>query len=222
VDFDSADLLARCKRKARRPATDESYLPADWYADMTEAQAYAIAWLVARAPEAQYGAPRLLTSSDGGYTYGFGTDSDGDAEFPIGHCEIYASKRNIPDEPLENMIDFIAEGTKIRILNDRTRAFSDGPYARFVLAPRKIDASTQPTLQPKTARLAIVYGAVAKWASRPGSGADPTYWEAERDKELAAWLLIYRTQYNMQAALGNPNTYLQSIGLLTGGSVQGT
>lgn len=214
MDYDSADLLARCKRKARRPATDESYGTADWYSDLTEAQADAIAWLVTRAPDAQYGAPVLLTSTDGGATYGFGTDGDGEAEFPIGHCEIYASKRHIPDEPLEPMVDFVLEGTKIRIPADSTRAFADGPYARFVLLPRKIDASNQPTLRPKTARMACVYGAVKRWASRPGSGADPTYWEREEQKELAVALGIFRTQYNMQGALGDSASYQRSIGLL--------
>ncbi|MDP9203535.1 MAG: hypothetical protein M3P26_16630, partial [Gemmatimonadota bacterium] len=131
------------------------------------------------------------------------------------HCEIYTSKRQIPDEPLEPPIDFILEGTKIRIPNDRTRAFPDGaPYARFVLLPRTINATTQPTLVPKTARLAIVYGAVAAWASRPGSGADPTYWEKRRDAELAVWLLVMRTQYNMQAAIGNATSFARSLSLL--------
>jgi len=215
ADYDSADLLARSKRYARRPATDESYSVPDWYAALTEAQAYAIAWLIARAPDSQYGSPVLLTTTDGGATFGFGTDPDGAAEFPIGHCEIYTSKLQIPDEPLEPVVDFLLEGTKIRIPNDRTRAFPDGaPYARFVLLPRKIDASHEPTLQPKTARLSAVYGAVATWASRPGSGADPTYWEKQRDLQLATWLLVLRTQYNMQAAIGNATSFARRIGLM--------
>lgn len=219
ADYDSSDLLARAKRYARRPATDESYDDVAWYASLTESQGEAIAFIVTRAPDAQYGDPVLLTTSDGGYTYKFGTDPDGDPEFPLGHCEIYASKNNIPEEPLEPVVDFLLEGTKIRIPGNRTRAFADGgPYARFVLLPRKINATNQPTLVPKTARMIIVYGAVERWASRPGSGADPTYWEKRKKEEMGAALLLYRTQYNMQAAFGDPNRYSQRIALLLGGA----
>jgi hypothetical protein len=202
--WDSADLLARCKRFARRPTTDESYPDPDWYASLTEAQAEAITDLAARAPDALYPPPVLLTSADGGKTYTFGTDPAGDLEFPLGHAEIYASLKNIPDEPLEPGLDFIVEGQRIRIPNDRTKTFTDGPYARFVVQPRAIDASTQPTLQPKSARIMIVFKAVEKWASRPGSGADPSYWGRQYDSAFGKSLLALRTQYNMAAAQAQP------------------
>lgn len=202
--WDSADLLARCKRFARRPATDESYPDTDWYASLTEAQAEAITDLAARAPDALYPPPVLLTSADGGKTYTFGTDAAGDLEFPLGHAEIYASLRHIPDQPLEPGADFVVEGQRIRIPNDKTKAFSDGPYARFVVLPRVIDGSNPPTLQPKTARIMIVFKAVEKWASRPGSGADPSYWGRQYDSAFGKSLLALRTQYNMAAAQAQP------------------
>lgn len=217
--WDSADCLARCKRFARRPATDESYLDTDWYAVLTEAQAEAVADIAARSPDALYGSPVLLTTADSGATYTFGTDAAADNEFPLGHAEIYASLSAIPDEPLEPGIDFIVEGQKIRIPNNKTKTFSAGPYARFVLQPRTIDASNAPTIQPKSARMTIVYGAVGKWASRPGSGADPSYWEKKRDEALGKWLLLLRTQYNMAASQARPmySTWRTAMASLIGG-----
>ena len=72
--WDTADLLTRCKLHARRPATDASMPDATWYSFLTEAQAEVFSDLFTRYPDLQYSAPALLTSSDGGKTYGFGTE----------------------------------------------------------------------------------------------------------------------------------------------------
>jgi hypothetical protein len=195
--WDNADLLARCKRYARRPTTDESYGDPDWYASMTEAQADAISDLASRVPDALVSAPVLLTSSDGGKTYGFGTDVDGDSVDPMGHAEIYPNLKSIPHAPLVPGIDFLIEGDNIRIPADKTKSWSGGPYARFVSRPTKIDGSTQPTLRPKPARLMIVFGAVARWAARPGSGADPSYWEKQYEAAFTRILTDLRSQFNL-------------------------
>lgn len=214
-DYDSADLLRRAKKLARRPDDDSSIDDTDWYDWLTVGDAEVKTAIVTLAPDAQYGPPVLLTTSDGGATFGFGVDADGDPIFPIGHSEIYTSKKQIPDEPLEPAVDFMIEGTKIRIPNDRTRAFPDGaPYARFVMTPTRIDDTHPPTLQPKTARIATVYAALEQWASRPGSGADPAYWSKKKADAIAAAVRVYRTQYNMQAAIGNATSFARSLSLL--------
>ena len=86
--YDSADLLARCYRAAQRPTTDAQQTSVDWYAFLTEAQDEWFSHLASICPEVLYGNPVVMTSADGGYTYTFGVDADGDPIFPMGHIEI--------------------------------------------------------------------------------------------------------------------------------------
>lgn len=218
ADWDSADLLRRAKQLARVPATS-AFDDASWYDLLTEANAEVVPRIVQLAPEAQYGAPTAMVTGDGGATFTLGNDADGDPKFPIGHCELYISKRHIPDQPMEPGVDFLIEGGTIRIPNDRTKTFPDGgPWARFVLMPAKINASggNGPTLKPKPARMAIVYGAIELYAMRPGSGISPEKWAKKKDEAILNAVRTLRTQYNMQAETGDSSSYANSIALLGG------
>lgn len=196
--WDSAYLLARCKYLARRPATDQAVTDTNWYELLTLAQPEVAADLFTRVPDLQYSAPVLMTSSDGGYTFGWGNDAGGDPIRPTGHAEIYPDLRSIPDYPLIPGVDFLFEGAKIRIPNNRTRTFSSGPYSRFVARPdTEITALVAPTIQPKQARILLVWKALEFWASRPGSGAKPSYYEGRYKDALEKILLDLRTSYNM-------------------------
>jgi hypothetical protein len=172
-----------------------------WYTFLTLAQGEVYPALFSRFPDLAFSAPILLTTADGGYTYTFGTDADGAAVRPSGHAEIYPDLQSIPDSPLLPGADFLLEGALIRIPNHRTRTFANGPYARMVLRPdTPISASVQPLLQPKNLRMLLVWKALESWASRPGSGASPTYYTQQYDKALRLAWEDLATTYNRQAA----------------------
>lgn len=199
--WDAADLLDRCRRHARRPVSDQAMPDANWYAFLTEAQPEAHGDLVSRFPDLAYTAPALLVSADGGYTYGFGNDADGDAARPMGHAEIYPNLQSIPDNPLTPGDDFLYEGALIRMLSNRTRLFSAGPYARMALAPdTPVSATSPPVLQPKPARVLLMWKALESWAARPGSGADPDYYAKRYDAALAKVWTDLATAYNRMGA----------------------
>ena len=199
--WDTADLLARAKRLARRPATDQAVPDTSWYAWLTEAQQAVYTDLFSRFPDFAYSAPVLLTTADGGLTYTFGLDASGDAIRPTGSAELYPTLNSIPDSPMQPGTDFIFEGGKIRFPGGRTRTFTGGPYARFVADPDvAIAAGVNPQLQPKAARMLLVYKALEQYASRPGSGADPRQWEDRYNKELTRLFLRFSTNFNRQGA----------------------
>ena len=211
--FDSADLLRRVKNLARRPASDQSVTDAQWYDYLTEAQAEVYPEIFSRFPAMGYGAPVLLTTADSGKTYTFGLDAAGDPVRPTGHAEIYPNLATIPDSPLQAGADYIWEGSQIRMPNNRTRSFSAGPYARFVLSPTAaISAASAPVLLPKHARMLLVYKALEQWASRPGSGAKPDYYSTRYKEALNKLFLEFATLYNGQHAAFGVSSSLLYVG----------
>jgi hypothetical protein len=201
--WSSPDLLRRVKQYARRPATDTSVTDEMWYDFMTEAQVEVFSDLFTRFPAMQWSAPLLLTSSDGGYTYDFGLDADGDPINPMGHTEIFPDLRSIPDSPLEYGVDYQLEGYVLRIPGNRSRLFAAGPYARFVSRPDvAITDEANPLLYPKEARMLLVWKALQAYASRPGNGADPAYFEDKYNKALDKELLKAATQFNQSQVYG--------------------
>jgi hypothetical protein len=197
--WSSTDLLARCRRHARRPVTDQSMTDPDWYAFLTEAQPEVYRELFARAPELGFGAPQPMFSDDGGLTYTFGLDAANEDAYPMGHVEIYPSLSAIPDDPLEEGEDFIAEGDRIRMLGNRARIYDsgNGPYARVILTPDiPISDVYEPLLYPKPARMLLVWAALESWAARPGSQVDPAYYAAKYQQTFDSVLLDRAVAYN--------------------------
>jgi hypothetical protein len=139
-----------CKLHARRPGDRRRRCPTRaGTVFLTEAQPEVHSDLFTRYPDLAYGAPLLLTSADGGFTYTFGLDAAGDAIRPMGHAEIYPNLRAIPDSPLIIGEDYLFEGSLIRTLGNRAKTWANGPYARLVIRPdAAIDAATQPVLAP--------------------------------------------------------------------------
>jgi hypothetical protein len=210
--WDSAYCLEYCQDASRRPPTDAAMPAARWYRLLTASQPEVYDDLFTRYPDYGYSAPvGPLATADGGKTYTFPVDADGDPRRPIGHAELYPNLRAIPDYPLEPGVDFIFESGLIRIPNDRTRLFNAGPYARFVaMADRPIDAGNNPQLQPKHARELLCLKALEKWARRPGSGSRPTYWKSLYDERLQKIYAELATAYNMRGS---------QAGAATGGQV---
>lgn len=178
AQYDSADLLARVKFMAKRPAQDEDVTDPQWYIYLQESQTEWMARLAAIAPEFNYSAPELMTTADLGETYTLAAEPLG------GHMEIRATRNGVvlnagPDWS-ENA-DYTAEGQIIRIPSKRRRTFGDGPYARYVKAPGLLDGTNPPVLKPAWCRLLLIPRACIKWASS-GGVRDPSIFQDEEDR----------------------------------------
>lgn len=164
ASWDSPDLLRRCQRLARRPATDADMALEDWYDLLTQAEAHWVPQFAAHVPEVLYRGEQM-TSSDGGVTWEVST-------WPFGRMEIYdrpgGSLLRI-GAPWDTEADGTWEGRGFRVPGNRARTFPDGgPHARYVRGPGVIDAATESAIQPPHARMLLVYHAVAEWASQGG------------------------------------------------------
>lgn len=184
----SADLLQRCQTYARRPGVDESTSTQMWYNLLTEANAEWTAYIANVAPEALYAiqGPVLMTSADGGLSYTFGIDPDGNQITPMGRYEIreYPTGREwIAGAEWDPTADFVDEGWRIRFPNQYARTYGNGPWTRFVAPGGTISASVQPSLQPPQLNLLLVYNSLARWA-RLGGVRDPGPFE---QLEAKAW-----------------------------------
>lgn len=200
AQYDSADLLARTKRLAKRPATDEDIADADWYVKLEEAQTKWMGQLASLVPEVNYGPPELLTTSDAGLTYDLVSEPLG------GHLELKASLTGITLLPGTDWGsgDFVIEGQKIRIPGGRRRTFPGGPYARYVKAPGLLSAAVQPVLKPAFCRLLLPPTACLLFALEGGGIRDPNYyrsliqtlWTGDPDMPGdGGFLQVLKTQY---------------------------
>lgn len=186
--FDAADLLARWRTYARRPSTDTTWLDAAVYGLLTEAQIHVVHLIAAHVPQAMYGAPELMTTADGGKTYTIpGVVSAGRPPLAVSVRASPSGRLLFSGAEWEAGADFCidAEGT-IRIPDGRTRSFSNGPYARYILEPGTLDGSNAPTVRPKSAGQLVVFNALYRWACIPGATEqDPGYFDQLFNKE--AW-----------------------------------
>ena len=181
VGWTNQDLLDRCIFFARRPSGDAEMSKREWYDLLTLAQEHWYGIFSVHVPEVLYGAPAQLSTADSGKTYTFPGSIH-----PLGPVEVREARDGyllIPSTDWDPHGDFIPEGDLIRMPNNEERTFDDGPYARFITPPDKIDETTQPTLNPPRARILLIYRALVTWASR-GAMRDPTAFEVLEQK---AW-----------------------------------
>lgn len=169
----TAELLAGFKFYALRPSTDESLTDAQIYILLSEAQKHVYGMVALHFPEVLMTAPTIMSTADGGKTYTFAS-----SVFPFGQVEIRSSLNGnlmIPGSWWDSNADYVWEGDQIRIPNNRSRTFTDGPYARYMAMPTDIGASQEPTLKPAFARSLILFYALYLWSERGGgvNQADP-------------------------------------------------
>ncbi len=197
--YDAADLLARTQRLLSRPTADESLGSTELYAFLGEAQQRVTGLIATHCPEAMYGAPTLMTTSDSGVTYTFGSDAaTGGNISPIGHIEI----RSSPTGPMippgsdwdTTTLSYLFESDKIRFPGQKSRTFADGPYARFVTMPGLLNASNAPTLKPIFARELLVFDAAERAAVRLGT--DPSMYGAMFDARWPEILMQIMTAFS--------------------------
>lgn len=180
----NAELLARFKLLANRPATDELLTDAQIYLLLTDAQQRVNEEISVHIPTVYYAAPVKMTTSD---NIVYTVPASGRI---IGAMEVYGS--STAQEPLvpgaywDDTADYTVEGeSTIRMIGNRARVFADGPYVRYVKETSTIDGSTQPTLVPVSAHPAIVYEALVAYANIAGVLADPEGWR--RAKREVLW-----------------------------------
>ena len=195
----SADLLAMFNRLAGRPDSDAITDP-EKYQWLADAQQTVVSEIAAIAPHVLIGAPIAMTTADGGQTWTFGTDVNGNAILPLGKTGVYPSLVSIPDDPWAQEFDYLNEGTRIRLPGN---ASYPGPlYWQGITPPVDLTATVQPVLNPPAARELIAIKAVKDFAE-----------SAEQNQALAAamaarwahafprWMLALRTQFRSGGAL---------------------
>lgn len=219
--LDSADCTRRIKIRLNRPTTDQAFTVTTTddviYDFLSEAQDRVTKLVATFIPDAMWTVPTAITSADSGKTYTFGTDVDTAAIFALGHYRVYATRADIPDNPLIPGDDYTVEGTLIRIPNNSTRTFTDsGPYIQYVAPSNVIASGTQPTI-PKIARPAMISDATRRCAERLGEGQKASEQEAQFSSDWIELLAAIKTQTSGKMSSGSLYGRTRSnIDLLTG------
>lgn len=154
------------QRDSGVPTTTAFPLAVDWYAWLTRAQGFWVPKLAAEYPYHSFVPPTLMTTSDGGITYQFPSETAPlavEVYFGLTGPRLIVGQFDDPDA------DYVWEGSQIRMTLNQVRGFSDGaPYARWVASPGTIDANTQPTMRPLYTRQLLIDRALIYWATRGG------------------------------------------------------
>jgi hypothetical protein len=185
--YDSAGLLSLFRQKSRRPTGDVTLTDPIVYTYLSYAQEQVLRRVAIFAPQANYSGLVQLTTPDGGTTYNFGNDVDGNKIFPFGQVELRNGQRGRPLMPGADWQmdrDYVHEGDTIRFPGGKAKVFNNGLYARFCKRPPEITSGVQPTLKPIEARICIVDVALLEWATQVGA-VDPEPFEAMLNKHWA-------------------------------------
>ena len=193
--YSSASLLTMFNQYAGRPTAD-AITDAEKYARLARAQNVVLEDLAARIPQAQYShaayasTPTLTTTDNQVFT--FGTDSNGDALFPIGKTGIYPSLSSIPDSAWVEGQDYLWEGSQIRIPNNGV--YTGTLYWRGIAPAITLNATDQPIINPPPARVLIVFEAVRSFAVEWKRDADLAQLMAtEYGLSFSRWCLTLKT-----------------------------
>lgn len=230
--YDSIDLLARFLRAGRIPAVRQFPADADVYGYLTEAQDQVITEISSHAPRALMGAPKAMITDDSGQTWSFGADTDGRPIFPMGHAEVYAAvggQEMYASTYGDQDGDIVFEGDHVRIPGARSKAWSSGPWARFVAPSTYLDTGTNPIIKPANAGLLILYRALVLWANSGGL-KDPSPYEANYQRAWAGnsttgevgFLGMYKLQYRRQLTAGQGGINWWRAWIASGGASLGT
>jgi len=200
----SADLLTRFNDLTGRPSSGDSITDAAKYRRLSDAQNVVLEDAASRVPKAfvsklGYGSTPTLTTSDN-QVFTFGTDLNSDPLFPIGKVEIYPNLSSIPDAPWIEGVDYLNEGSQIRIPNNRT--WGTTLYWRGIAPVIDISASNQPSIIPPPFRVLIVTEAVRRYAEE--GKRDPELADrmaANYAREFARFCLVLKTQFSNGGAL---------------------
>lgn len=176
-----------------RASTDE-ITNANKYQRLAEAQNAVIEDIAAIYPYVMYrsGGPTTLTTS-GNKVYTFGTDGQGHALAPLGHVAVFRSLADYPDGALQEGVDYLNEGTQIRIPNDRTEGTL---YYTGIPTPADMTASVEPVLRPAQSRILIPIKAAQRFGLEGASNL--TLADAMQEmyaREFSKYMIVWRTMF---------------------------
>src|ERR1051325_11433800 len=121
--WNTAGLLEHFNQITGRPRTD-AVTDAEKITLLGKAQEEVIRDLAAVAPHVLYpkvatsAMPQMVTTDQKVFT--FGADDDDDPIVPFGRVQIFRNLTDIPDRPLVEDVDFVNEGSQIRLPRNRT------------------------------------------------------------------------------------------------------
>lgn len=168
IGYTSTGLLSRFNLWAGRPDSVTNPSAVDAIPDavkymyLADGEQYTIGRISSISAKILYGAPRAMQTSDGGLTWTFGYDDDGNLMFPMGRTSIYTALACLPSFALRPDYDYLDEGTRIRCMNNVPIT---GPLYWYGLQPTgQMSATNQPVLQPAPMNVLSVIKAVAAFA----------------------------------------------------------
>ncbi len=206
--FDSPSLLGTFNDLCGRPSAD-AITDTRKYGWLTLANNELVSAIASICPNVLYptGAFPTLTTADS-KVFTFGTDSNGYATTPIGKTGIYPSLASVPDSPWREGLDYLSEGSQIRIPNDGT--YSGTLYFRGIAQPADLDGTHNPALLPESSRVLIPHIAALNFAR--SFARNPSLAQMEIDYlgepwgnnkgAFARWCLAWRKQFRQGGALG--------------------
>jgi hypothetical protein len=204
--FDNAWCLSAFNRYAGRAATGDSISDADKYIRLTEGQNRVVAEMSFRCPNSlkpHAATLPAMTSASDGNIWTFGTDANGYAIAPMGKARIFPNQASFPDYCWVEGVDYVNEGTQIRLTNGRT--WSTPLYWYGITPPADITASLQPALFPEPSRELIVFEAVKQLSLEGGTRnlELAQLMDAQLDRAYPRWFAVWKTQFSSGGALGS-------------------
>lgn len=144
----------------------------------------------------------LLNSATANQVFTFGFNANGWPIMPMGKALILPSLASFPDFAWIEGLDYVNEGTQIRLTNNRT--WTGNLYWYGVPQPTDITASVNPVIFPEGARELIVYRAVAMFAEEgEGNTTLADRMEARYQQAWGRWCGAWKTQFSDGGALGS-------------------
>lgn len=199
----SADLLDRFNQLSGRGVqTADAISNTTKYAFLSDAEAYTIDRIALVCPRVLYSPPAAMTTADGGLTFTFGQDDDGNLLFPMGQAGIYPSLQAIPGGAWVPGVDYLDEGIRIRMPNAVPYTGTLYWYGLTTYPP--LNAVVDPVLQPPPIRKLIVRRAVADFAETGNlrNEALANRESALFEKELGEAVTLLRKRFKNGGALG--------------------
>lgn len=221
ADWDSADLLRRFKDEAGLEDASEMSDDNTVYPLLSDAQEEVVREVAARYPAALYTEPVALVAIDATLKTFRWPQVNGQDVLPMGAVQIaprlsaFTSDRDFVGWDVD--IEFLDEGTRIRIPGDR--AFSGTLYARYVPRPPRMTALVGPSIRPIEASTLIVNRAVRKWAKQGNQRPDiKKEMDEEWAKDFPVWMLTWRRRHRGGARIMDPARWYLASPDLSGGA----